>query len=110
MAERRLLSIANQDQLRSLLKYMLDEREFLSPYGIRALSQFHCNNPYTLHVNGNEHRVVYEPDESSTGLFGGNSNWRGPISFLTNCLLVVSLQKFHHYLGDDFKFELPFGS
>src|SRR2546428_153249 len=110
MAERRLLSIANQDQLRSLLKYMLDEREFLSPYGIRALSQFHRNNPYTLHVNGNEHRVDYEPGESSTGLFGGNSNWRGPIWFPTNYLLVESLQKFHHYLGDDFKVEFPTGS
>jgi hypothetical protein len=110
MAERRLLSIANQDQLRSILKFMLDEREFLSPYGIRALSQFHCNNPYTLHVNGNEHRVDYEPGESSTGLFGGNSNWRGPIWFPTNYLLVESLQKFHHYLGDDFKVEFPTGS
>jgi len=110
MAERRLLSIANQDQLRSLLKYMLDEREFLSPYGIRALSQFHRNNPYTLRVNGNEHRVDYEPGESSTGLFGGNSNWRGPIWFPTNYLLVESLQKFHHYLGDDFKVEFPTGS
>src|SRR5438876_512799 len=110
MAERRLLSIANQDQLRSLLKYMLDEREFLSPYGIRALSQFHRNNPYTLHVNGNEHRVDYEPGESSSGLFGGNSNWRGPIWFPTNYLLVESLQKFHHYLGDDFKVEFPTGS
>src|SRR5881296_4098388 len=110
MAERRLLSIANQDQLRSLLKYMLDEREFLSPYGIRALSQFHRNNPYTLRVNGNEHRVDYEPGESSTGLFGGNSNWRGPIWFPTNYLLVESLQKFHHYLGDEFKVEFPTGS
>src|SRR5438067_1691723 len=110
MAERRLLSIANQDQLRSLLKYMLDEREFLSPYGIRALSQFHRNNPYTLRVNGNEHRVDYEPGECSTGRFGGNSNWRGPIWFPTNYLLVESLQKFHHYLGDDFKVEFPTGS
>jgi len=88
----------------------LDEREFLSPYGIRALSQFHRNNPYTLRVNGNEHRVDYEPGESSTGLFGGNSNWRGPIWFPTNYLLVESLQKFHHYLGDDFKVEFPTGS
>src|SRR3989441_625370 len=84
MGERRLLSIADQDQLRGILKFMLDEREFLSPYGIRALSQFHRNNPYTLHVNGNEHRVDYEPGESSTGLFGGNSNWRGPIWFPVN--------------------------
>ena len=110
MGERRLLSIANQDQLRRILKYMLDEREFLSPYGIRALSQFHRENPYTLGVNGNEHRVDYEPGESSTGLFGGNSNWRGPIWFPVNFLLVESLQKFHHYLGDDFKVEFPTGS
>ena len=93
MGERRLLSIADQDQLRCILKYMLDEREFLSPYGIRALSQFHQENPYALHVNGTEHRVDYEPGESSTGLFGGNSNWRGPIWFPLNFLLVYSLQK-----------------
>jgi len=108
--ERRLLSIANADQLRSILKFMLDEREFLSPYGIRALSQFHRDNPYKLAVNGREHRVDYEPGESTTGLFGGNSNWRGPIWFPVNFLLVESLQKFHHYLGDDFKVECPTGS
>ena len=110
MGERRLLSIANQDQLRRILRYMLDEREFLSPYGIRALSQFHRDNPYRLNTNGNEHRVNYEPGESSTGLFGGNSNWRGPIWFPVNFLLVESLQKFHHYLGDGFKVEFPTGS
>ncbi len=110
MGERRLLSIADQDQLRSILKYMLDEREFLSPYGIRALSQFHRKNPYILHVNGTEHRVDYEPGEALTGLFGGNSNWRGPIWFPVNFLLVESLQKFHHYLGNDFKVEFPTGS
>jgi hypothetical protein len=110
MGERRLLSIANQDQLRGILKYMLDEREFLSPYGIRALSRFHRENPYTLHVNGTEHRVDYEPGESSTGIFGGNSNWRGPIWFPVNFLLIESLQKFHHYLGNDFKVEFPTGS
>jgi hypothetical protein len=110
MGERRLLSIANQDQLRRILTYMLDEREFLSPYGIRGLSQFHRDNPYMLHVNGNVHRVDYDPGESSTGLFGGNSNWRGPIWFPLNFLLVESLQKFHHYLGDAFKVEFPTGS
>jgi hypothetical protein len=107
---RRLLAIANPDQLRHILKYMLDEGEFLSPYGIRALSQFHRDHPYTLSVNGMEYRVDYEPGESSTGLFGGNSNWRGPIWFPTNFLLVESLQKFHHYLGEDFKVEFPTGS
>jgi hypothetical protein len=110
MGERRLLSIANQDQLRSILKYMLDEREFLSPHGIRALSRFHRENPYTLDVSGAEHRVDYEPGESSTGIFGGNSNWRGPIWFPVNFLLIESLQKFHHYLGTDFKVEFPTGS
>ena len=89
---------------------MLDEREFLSPYGIRALSQFHRDHPYKLDVHGMEHRVDYEPGESSTGLFGGNSNWRGPIWFPVNYLLVESLQKFHYYLGDDFKVEFPTGS
>ena len=110
VGERRLLSIANQDQLRRVLKYMLDEREFLSPYGIRAVSRFHQENPYALHVNGTEHRVDYEPGESLTGLFGGNSNWRGPIWFPVNFLLVESLQKFHHYLGNDFKVDFPTGS
>jgi hypothetical protein len=110
MGERRLLSIADQDQLRGILKFMLDEREFLSPHGIRALSQFHRDNPYTLTAHGMEHRVDYEPGETSTGLFGGNSNWRGPIWFPVNYLLVESLQKFHHYLGDDFKVEFPTGS
>jgi len=107
---RRLLSIANEDQLRSILKYMLDESEFLSPYGIRALSRVHRERPYVLHVNGMEHRVDYEPGESATGLFGGNSNWRGPIWFPVNFLLIESLQKFHHYLGDNFQVEFPTGS
>ena len=109
-AERRMLSILDQDQLRRVLKVMLDENEFLSPYGIRALSQIHKQHPYTLQVNGAEHRVSYEPAESSTGLFGGNSNWRGPIWFPVNYLIIESLQKFHHYLGDDYKVECPTGS
>jgi len=108
--ERRLLSMANQEQLRRILGYMLDEGEFLSPYGIRALSRFHHESPYTLCVNGTEHRVDYQPGESSTGLFGGNSNWRGPIWFPVNFLLVESLQKFHHYYGDTFTVEFPTGS
>ena len=105
--ERRLLSIVGRDQLRRVLQLMLDENEFLSSYGIRALSRYHRDNPYTLSVNGNEYRVDYEPAESSSGLFGGNSNWRGPIWFPLNFLLIESLQKFHHYLGDDFKVEFP---
>jgi len=108
--ERRLLSIVGQEQLRRVLKVMLDESEFLSPYGIRALSRYHKDNPYTMDVKGAAYRVDYEPAESSTGLFGGNSNWRGPIWFPVNFLLVESLQKFHHYLGDDFKVECPTGS
>jgi hypothetical protein len=108
--KRRLLAIADPDQLREILKYMLDEREFLSPYGIRALSQYHRDHPYTLNLNDMEYRVDYEPAESTTGLFGGNSNWRGPIWFPTNFLLVESLQKFHHYLGEEFKVEFPTGS
>jgi Mannosylglycerate hydrolase MGH1-like glycoside hydrolase domain/Glycosyl hydrolase family 63 C-terminal domain len=108
--ERRLLSIVDGDQLRQILKVMLDEREFLSPYGIRAISRIHRENPYVLRANGSEYRVDYEPGESSTGLFGGNSNWRGPIWFPVNFLLIESLQKFHHYLGDGFKVECPTGS
>ena len=108
--ERRLLSIVDQEKLCRVLQVMLDENEFLSPYGIRAVSRFHKDHPYVLPVNGTEHRVDYEPAESSTGLFGGNSNWRGPIWFPLNYLLVESLQKFHHYLGEDFKVECPVGS
>jgi len=107
MAERRLLSIVDASKLRRVLQVMLDEAEFLSPYGIRALSAHHRERPYELNVNGMTYRVNYEPGESSTGLFGGNSNWRGPIWFPVNYLLIESLQKFHHYLGDDFKVEFP---
>ena len=89
---------------------MLDEKEFLSPYGIRALSRYHLDNPYMLQVNGHVHRVDYEPAESSSPLFGGNSNWRGPIWFPVNYLLIESLQKFHHYLGCEYQVECPTGS
>jgi hypothetical protein len=108
--DRQLLSIAYRERLEKVLKIMLDENEFLSPYGIRALSRFHKDNPYVLIVNGTEHRVDYEPAESSSGLFGGNSNWRGPIWFPVNYLLIESLQKFHHFYGDDLKVECPTGS
>jgi hypothetical protein len=108
--ERRLLSIANESQLREILRYMLDEAEFLSPYGIRAMSRFHQDHPYTMDVHGMKHSVEYQPGEASTGLFGGNSNWRGPVWFPVNFLLVESLQKFHHYLGENFKVECPTGS
>jgi hypothetical protein len=93
-----------------VLRVMLDEREFLSPYGIRALSRRHKDQPYRLEVDGVEHRVAYEPAESTSGLFGGNSNWRGPIWFPVNYLIIESLQKFHHYFGDSFTVECPTGS
>jgi hypothetical protein len=107
---RRLLAIADRDKLRRILQKMLDEKEFLSPYGIRALSKFHAENPYIFECNGYQSQVDYEPAESSTNLFGGNSNWRGPIWFPVNFLLIESLQKFHYYFGDDFKVECPTGS
>ncbi|MBD2515927.1 glucosidase [Nostoc sp. FACHB-973] len=107
---RRLLAIVSRDKLRSILQKMLDESEFFSPYGIRAVSRFHAEHPYTFDVNGSQFRVDYEPAESSSGLFGGNSNWRGPIWFPVNFLLIESLQKFYYYLGDDFKVECPTGS
>jgi hypothetical protein len=107
---RRFLSLVNRTRLKSVLRYMLDEREFLSPYGIRALSRYHLDHPYTFSVMGTEYRVAYEPAESTTALFGGNSNWRGPIWFPVNFLLIESLQKFHYFLGDEYKVEYPAGS
>ena len=108
--ERLLLSVVSPDRLRKVLRYMLDENEFLSPYGIRALSRYHRDHPYTIHFDGMTHSVDYQPGESTTSLFGGNSNWRGPIWFPVNFLLIESLQRFHHYLGDGFKVEYPTGS
>ncbi|MGH9779104.1 MAG: MGH1-like glycoside hydrolase domain-containing protein, partial [Candidatus Acidiferrales bacterium] len=107
---RRLLSIVECDKLLSVLRYMLDESEFLSPHGIRAISRYHLEHPYVFNVNGHEHRVDYEPAESSTGLFGGNSNWRGPVWFPVNYLLLESVQKFHYFFGDDLKVEFPTGA
>jgi hypothetical protein len=107
---RRFLSLVNRRQLRLVLKYMLDEAEFFSPYGIRALSRFHKEHPYSLWMSDVEYRVGYEPAESTTGLFGGNSNWRGPVWFPVNFLIIESLQKFHHYLGDAYQVECPTGS
>jgi hypothetical protein len=107
---RYLLSIVDCERLPKVLRYMLDESEFLSEYGIRALSRVHRDNPFMLQANGMSHRVDYEPAESSTGLFGGNSNWRGPIWFPVNFLLIESLQKFHHFLGNDVSVEFPYGS
>ncbi|HTQ98282.1 MAG TPA: hypothetical protein VMH89_15830, partial [Candidatus Acidoferrum sp.] len=104
---RRLLSLANRKQLKRILKRMLDETEFFSPHGIRALSRFHLDHPYEVRVNDHINRVDYEPAESTSGIFGGNSNWRGPVWFPLNYLLIESLQKFHHYYGEDFKVECP---
>jgi Glycosyl hydrolase family 63 C-terminal domain len=110
VCERRLLAIVYQDKLQRILQKLLDETEFLSPYGIRALSKIHDEHPYVFDVNGAQFQVNYEPAESSSGLFGGNSNWRGPVWFPVNFLLIESLQKFHHYFGDEFKVECPTGS
>jgi hypothetical protein len=107
---RRFLSLVSCRRLKKVLRYMLDEQEFLSPYGIRALSRYHKDHPYTFSAMGLDHRVDYEPAESSTYLFGGNSNWRGPIWFPVNYLIIESLQKFHYYLGDGYKVEYPTGS
>jgi hypothetical protein len=107
---RRLLSIVNRDRLVKVLGPMLDENEFLSEYGIRSLSKYHKNRPYTFYVDGHAHAISYQPAESTSGLFGGNSNWRGPVWFPVNYLLIESLQKFHHYYGDSLKVECPTGS
>ena len=104
---RRLFSVVSPERLRRILQRMVDEEAFLSPYGIRSVSREHHERPYALDLNGMSYGVRYEPAESSTGLFGGNSNWRGPIWFPVNYLLVESLQKFHHYLGDGFTVEYP---
>jgi hypothetical protein len=107
---RRFLSLVNRKRLIQVLERMLDETEFLSTYGIRSLSRIHKDDPYKIVVRGVEHRVDYEPGESQTGLFGGNSNWRGPIWFPVNFLIIESLQKFHHFLGEGFEVECPTGS
>ncbi|MDQ6787612.1 MAG: glucosidase [Acidobacteriota bacterium] len=107
---RRILALVNEERLRRVLHIMLSENEFLSDYGIRALSRFHKENPYTLQIDGVENVVRYEPGESRTGMFGGNSNWRGPVWFPANYLLIEALQKFDFYFGDSFKVEFPTGS
>jgi hypothetical protein len=108
--KRRLLSLLRGHRMKRLLSRMLDENEFLSPYGVRAISKVHERDPYVFRVDGLDLSVRYLPAESDSGLFGGNSNWRGPIWFPVNFLIIESLQKFHHYYGDDFKVECPVGS
>ncbi|HEX5164321.1 MAG TPA: hypothetical protein VFV93_02905, partial [Thermomicrobiales bacterium] len=110
VGERQLLALVPGHRLKRVLARMLDPNEFLSDYGIRSLSRSHADAPYTLLVSGTEHRVDYQPAESTTPLFGGNSNWRGPIWFPINYLLIEALQKFHRYYGDDFVVEHPTGS
>jgi hypothetical protein len=105
-----LLAIPSRDRLTRMLRYLLDETEFLSPHGIRSVSKFHREHPYVFQAGGAEHRVDYEPGESTTNLFGGNSNWRGPIWFPINYLIVEALERYHHFYGDDFKMEFPTGS
>lgn len=110
IGSRRILAICYREKLERILTKMLDESEFLSDYGIRALSKFHKDHPYIWKAKGSEYRVDYEPAESSSGLFGGNSNWRGPIWMPVNYLIIESLQKFHHFYGDSFQIEYPTGS
>jgi hypothetical protein len=110
VAERGIFALVNPERLRRILSKMLDENEFLSPYGIRSLSKFHQKNPFVFHVNGQEYRVDYLPAESNTGMFGGNSNWRGPVWMPVNTLIIRSLLNFYLYYGDNFKIECPTGS
>jgi hypothetical protein len=107
VAERGILALVNPERLRRILTKMLDENEFLSPYGIRSLSKFHEQHPYIFCVNGQEHRVDYLPAESNTGMFGGNSNWRGPVWMPVNALIIRALLNFYLYYGDSFKIECP---
>jgi hypothetical protein len=107
---RRLLSIVTREQLPRILSLMLDEKEFLSPFGVRALSRFHHDHPYVLRMGDSVYRVDYDPAESTSDLFGGNSNWRGPVWFPMNYLLIESLQKFDHFFGESFKIAFPSGS
>jgi hypothetical protein len=109
-AERGIAALVNPDRLRRILTRMLDEKEFFSPYGIRALSRFHEEHPYVVNVEGREYRVNYLPAESDTGMFGGNSNWRGPVWMPVNALLIRALLSFYLYYGDNFKIECPTGS
>ena len=107
---RRILSLVNEDKLRRILARMLDEERFLGPHGIRSISRWHLDHPYVFDVNGTEYRVQYEPAESTTGMFGGNSNWRGPVWFPINMLLIRALITHYRYYGDDLKVECPTGS
>jgi hypothetical protein len=107
---RRLASVCNKEKLKRVLAYMLDENEFLSPYGIRSLSKYHLDHPFVFDLGGQEYKVQYLPAESNTGMFGGNSNWRGPIWMPVNGLIIRGLLQMYPFYGDDFKVECPTGS
>jgi hypothetical protein len=110
VGERGIIALLKPERLRRVLTRMLDENEFLSPYGIRSLSKYHLDHPYVFNVNGHENRVDYTPGESAMGLFGGNSNWRGPVWVPVNALIIRALLSFYEYYGDNFKIECPTGS
>ena len=109
-ADRRLLSVCNKQKVEQILSYMLDENEFFGPYGIRSLSRYHLEHPFVFNLSGHEYKVQYLPAESNTGMFGGNSNWRGPVWMPVNILLLRSLVNLYQFYGDDFKVECPTGS
>jgi hypothetical protein len=109
-AERRLLSVCNKQKIERILAYMLDENEFFGPYGIRSLSRYHLEHPFVFHLSGQEYKVQYLPAESNTGMFGGNSNWRGPVWMPVNALLIRGLLNLYQFYGDEFKVECPTGS
>ena len=110
VGERGIVALLNPQRLRRILSRMLDENEFLSPHGIRSLSKYHKDHPFVCNVGGQEYRVDYLPAESTSGLFGGNSNWRGPVWVPVNALIIRSLLSFYEYYGDNFKIECPTGS
>lgn len=105
-----LLAFPSRERLLRVLRYLLDENEFLSPYGIRSLSKIHAEQPYTFCIGGKDHHVRYTPGESTASVFGGNSNWRGPIWLPVNFLLIEALEQYHHFYGDSLKVEVPTGS
>jgi hypothetical protein len=105
-----LLSVCNKEKIERILAYMLDENEFFGPYGIRSLSRYHLEHPFVFNLSGQEYKVQYLPGESNTGMFGGNSNWRGPVWMPVNVLLIRGLLNLYQFYGDDFKVECPTGS
>ena len=105
-----MATVCNKEKLERILKYMLDENEFLSPYGLRSLSKYHRDHPFKFDLGGHEYKVEYLPAESNTGMFGGNSNWRGPVWMPVNALIIRGLLNMYPYYGDDFKVECPTGS